>query len=56
MSKQKIPSAVAQIVIIKFSTNENVKPVEIWHRLNVQFGNDTLLRSPENGTVCLKMD
>lgn len=38
MCKYKILSSFAQSIIIKISPNENVKPVEIQHRLNVQFG------------------
>lgn len=37
--------AFAQSVIIKLSTIENVKFVEIWDRLNVQLVIDTLERS-----------
>lgn len=37
-------SAVAQSIIIKLLTNENVKPVKVWPSLTVQFQNFTLSR------------
>jgi len=38
MSEQIVlPSAVAQRIIVKFLTNENVKPAEILKRLRAQF-------------------
>lgn len=40
-----IPSAVAQSIIRKISTNENDKAIEIWYRLNVEFANDTISMS-----------
>jgi hypothetical protein len=33
MSEQVVPSAVAQRIVVKFLTNENVKPAEILMRL-----------------------
>lgn len=45
MNGHKAPSAVKQSVTIKLSTN--AKSIQIWHRLNVQFTNDTLWRSQE---------
>lgn len=45
MNKRKIPSAVAESKIRKLSTNKNVKPIQIWPTLNVQFGNEILSRS-----------
>lgn len=43
MYKNKESGAFTQSIIIKHSSNENVTPIDIWHRLNVQFGNNTLL-------------
>lgn len=45
VSKRKTPSGTAQSTTIKFSTNEDAKPIEIRHILNVQLGTYTLLRS-----------
>jgi hypothetical protein len=44
MSEQVVLSAVAQRIIIKFLTNEIVKPPEILMRLRAQFGDETLSR------------
>jgi hypothetical protein len=44
MSKQVVPSAVAQRFIVKFLTNEDAKPAEILKRLRAQFGDETLSR------------
>jgi hypothetical protein len=44
MSVQVIPSALAQSIIVKFLTKENVKPAEIPRRLRVQFDDETLSR------------
>jgi hypothetical protein len=44
MSQQVFPSAVAQR-IVKFITNENVKPTEILMRPRAQFGNEKLPRT-----------
>lgn len=45
MSEHKVPSVAAQSIISKLSINENVKPIEVGRRLNVQFGNNVLSRS-----------
>jgi hypothetical protein len=45
MSVQVIPSAVVQRIIVKFLTNENVKPTEILMRLRAQFGDEMLTRT-----------
>ena len=42
MSEQKVPSYVVQCIIIKFLTNDGVKPSEILSRLKAQFGDTTL--------------
>ena len=42
MSEQKVPQAIAQCVILKFLTNEGVKPSKILTRLCAQFGDMTL--------------
>jgi hypothetical protein len=46
MSGQVVPSILAQGVIVKFLTNENVKCPEILNRRRVQFGGETLSRTP----------
>jgi len=40
-----VPSAVAQRIIVKFLTNENVKPAEILMRLTAQFDDEALSRT-----------
>jgi hypothetical protein len=45
MSEQVVPSAVAQRIIVKFITNENVKPDRILTRLTAQFGDETVSRA-----------
>jgi hypothetical protein len=40
-----VPLAVAQGIIVKFLTNENVKHAEILTRLRVLFGYETLSRA-----------
>ena len=45
MSEQEVPPAVAQCIIIKFLTDEGVKPSEILTRLTAQFGETTLSRT-----------
>lgn len=45
MSEQEVVPTVAQRIIIKFLTNEGVKPSEIFVRLTTQFGDKTLSRS-----------
>lgn len=42
MTEQEVHSSVAQRIIIKFLTNEGVKPSEILTRLKAQFGDSTL--------------
>ena len=42
MSKREVPITIAQCVVIKFLTNENVGPNEIWRRLRAQYGESTL--------------
>lgn len=41
MSKHKISSAVVKTLIKNLPIKENGKSIEIWHRLDAQFGNDT---------------
>jgi hypothetical protein len=45
MSEQVVPSVVVQCIIVKFLTNENVKPVGILTRLTVQFSDEMLSRT-----------
>jgi len=45
MREQVVPSAVAQCIIVKFLTNENVKPAEILIKLREQFGDETFSRT-----------
>jgi hypothetical protein len=45
MSEQVVPSAVAQRIIVKFLTNENVKLAEILMTFRAQFGDETLSRT-----------
>jgi hypothetical protein len=47
MSEQVAPSAVAQLIIVKFITKENVKPAEILTGLRAQLGDETLSRVQE---------
>jgi len=42
MSEREVPTATAQRIIVKFLTNEGVKPSEILTRLRAQFGDMTL--------------
>jgi len=37
MSEKEVPITVAQRVVIKFLTNENIGPNEIWRRLRAQY-------------------
>jgi hypothetical protein len=37
-----IPSAVAQHIIVKLPTNENMKPAEILKKLRAQLGEEAL--------------
>jgi hypothetical protein len=43
--RQAVPSDVAQRIIVKLITNENVKPTEILMRLRAQFSDETLSRT-----------
>jgi len=45
MSVQVVHSAVAQCIILKFLTNENVKPAELLKKIRAQFGVETTSRS-----------
>ena len=45
MSERKVPITTAQRVVIKFLTNENVGPNEIWRRLRAQYGESTLSKT-----------
>jgi hypothetical protein len=40
-----VPSAVEQRFIVKFLTNENVKPAEILKRLKAEFGDEKFSRT-----------
>jgi len=40
-----VPVTIAQRVVIKFLTNENVGPNEIWHRLRAQYRESTLSKT-----------
>ena len=42
MSEREVPPAIAQRIIVKFLTNEGIKPSEILTRLRAQFGDMTL--------------
>ena len=42
MSEREVPITTAQRVVIKFLSNENVGPNEIWRRLRAQYGESTL--------------
>jgi hypothetical protein len=42
---QVVPSAVVQLIIVKFLTNKNVKPYESLMRLRTQFSDETLSRT-----------
>ena len=45
MSERELPITTAQRVVIKFLTNENVGPNEIWCRLRAQYGESTLSKT-----------
>ena len=51
MSEQEVPRSVEQRIVIKYLVGENVPSAEIHHRLQQQYGEECLLRSP--GTVRL---
>jgi hypothetical protein len=42
MVEQEVPSSLAQRIIIKFLTTEDVTPSEIFTRLQAQFGDECL--------------
>ena len=42
MSEREVPITITQRVVMKFLTNENVGPNEIWRRLRAQYGESTL--------------
>jgi len=42
MSEREVPITIAQHVVIKFLTNKNIGPNEIWCRLHTQYGEPTL--------------
>jgi hypothetical protein len=42
MSEKEVPNAIAQRIVIRFLTKENVKPAEIFHRLHEQFTKEYL--------------
>jgi len=45
MGEREVPITVAQRVVIRFLTNENVGPNEIWCRLRAQYGESTLSKT-----------
>ena len=45
MSEKVVPVTIAQRVVIKFLTNENVGPNEIWRRLRAQYGESALSKT-----------
>lgn len=45
MDKHIVPRVLAQSIVVNVSTNQNLKTPEIWHRLNMQFGNEIPSRS-----------
>ena len=45
MSESEVPISIVQRVVIKFLTNENVGPNEIWRRLRAQYGESTLSKT-----------
>ena len=45
MSEREVPITIAQRVVIKFLTKENVGPNEIWRRLRAQYGESTLSKT-----------
>jgi len=45
MSEREVPVTIAQRVVIKFITNENIGPHEIWRRLRAQYGESTLSKT-----------
>ena len=45
MSERDVPITIAQRVVIKFLTNENVGSNEIWRRVRAQYGESTLSKT-----------
>jgi hypothetical protein len=45
MSVQIVPPVVAQRIIVKFITEENVKPAETLRKLRAKFGDETLSKT-----------
>jgi len=45
MSEREVPITIAQHVAIKFLTNENIGPNEIWRILRAQYGESTLSKT-----------
>ena len=45
MGEREVLMTIAQRVVIKFLTNENVGPNEIWRRLRAQYGESTLSKT-----------
>jgi len=45
MSEREVPITIAQCVVIKFLTNENVGLNAIWHRLHAQYRESTLSKT-----------
>ena len=45
ISEREVPITIAQCIVIKFLTNENVGPSAIWRRLREQYGESTLLKT-----------
>jgi hypothetical protein len=45
--EREVPITVAQRVVIKFLTNENLWPNEIWRTLRAQYRDSTLSKTQE---------
>ena len=45
MSEREVPVTIVQRIVIKFLTNENDEPNEIWCRLCAQYGESTLSKT-----------
>ena len=45
ISEREVPVTIAQRVVIKFLTNENIGPNEIWRRLRAKYGESTLSKT-----------
>ena len=43
MSEQRVPRSVEQRIVIKFLVGENVPSAEIHHRLQQQYGEESLI-------------